>query len=979
MPRYKCPFPDCTFETDDVQDSLAAVLISVHSAGTQTAAAPSTGGNVAAKVEKVCRPTISTAGSSEDWSYFLTRWQDYVDATKITGKDKVVQLLECCDEQLQKDLTWNTGSLTTKPIEDVMSAIRKLAVWEENTIVARVQLHNMDQDRDETVTSFCARLRGQAGICKFTTQCSSCDTNVNYTEHILRDVLTRGLADSEIQLDLLGDKNQDMTPEEVLQFVEAKESGKRSAGRLLQAQGADAARSQYRSAKNTELKNCKLTNPTPDLCHYCGKHGHGKNSPARVRKLECPAYGKHCDHCGRANHFGAVCQAKSQPGKRRSTPPNVTTSEAEGAVFDALCMVNNSCQHQSTSAITLDHHLYNDLNDCWVWQKSQPQPLITLTATLHPDDYKALGFQPASQQPQSIRLSAMADTGCQSYLASTTVLRRLGLNQKDLIPVTTRMHAANNSDIKILGAIILRFSGTSQSGQTSETRQIVYITNDSNKLFLSRETCTALGIISGNFPTVGEAPQPSTANEKQKPSDAAEQIHLSPTPNTLESAHHQSCNCPHRTAPPTKPTQPPFPATEENRQHLQEWLLDYYKSSTFNTCEHQQLPLMDSVPMWLMIDPEAEPVAHHTPVPVPLHWQEDVKAGLDHDVSLGVLEPVPVGEPVTWCHRMVVCAKKNGKPHCTVDFQALNRHATRETHQAQSPFHQARMVPHNTKKTVFDCCNGYQSIPLHKDDYHLTTFITPWGQYHYKTAPQGYIASGDGFSRRFDEIVSHVLNKTKCVDNTLHWSDNPSDSFTQAVAWLDLCGCHGIILNPDKFVLGADTVEFAGFEITLDNVRPCRKFLDAICNFPTPANLPDMRSWFGLINQVSYAYAITDRMLPFHQLLKPGTPFHWNDTLNQLFEKSKAVTASEIEKGVRIFDKSKPTCLATDWSKSGIGFWLFQKHCECASKKPFCCPTGWKIALVGSRFTHPAESRYAPVEGEALAVADALDKHDFLS
>ena len=52
MPKYKCPFPDFTFETDDVQDPLAAVLISVHSTGTHTAAAPSTSGNAAAKVEK---------------------------------------------------------------------------------------------------------------------------------------------------------------------------------------------------------------------------------------------------------------------------------------------------------------------------------------------------------------------------------------------------------------------------------------------------------------------------------------------------------------------------------------------------------------------------------------------------------------------------------------------------------------------------------------------------------------------------------------------------------------------------------------------------------------------------------------------------------------------------------------------------------------------------------------------------------------
>ena len=26
----------------------------------------------------------------------------------------------------------------------------------------------------------------------------------------------------------------------------------------------------------------------------------------------------------------------------------------------------------------------------------------------------------------------------------------------------------------------------------------------------------------------------------------------------------------------------------------------------------------------------------HTPIPVPLHWQEEVKAGLDRDVNLGV-------------------------------------------------------------------------------------------------------------------------------------------------------------------------------------------------------------------------------------------------------------------------------------------------------------------------------------------------------
>ena len=238
-----------------------------------------------------------------------------------------------------------------------------------------------------------------------------------------------------------------------------------------------------------------------------------------------------------------------------------------------------------------------------------------------------------------------------------------------------------------------------------------------------------------------------------------------------------------------------------NRETLRQFLLDNYKGSTFNTCEHQPLPMMSGPPLKVMIDPEATPFAYHSPIPVPLHWRADVKAGLDRDVLLGVIEPVPVGEPVTWCHRMVVCAKKVGKPRRTVDFQRLNKIATRETHHTQPPFHQARSVPQHTKKSVFDVWNGYHSVALCKEDRALATFITPWGRYRYMTAPRGYIASGDGYTRRFDDIASDVPNKTiQCIDDTIMWSDPITAAFHQAVEWLPLCGNNGITLNPSKFV-----------------------------------------------------------------------------------------------------------------------------------------------------------------------------------
>ena len=67
----------------------------------------------------------------------------------------------------------------------------------------------------------------------------NCQANVDYTEAILQDVLCQGLEDSEIPLELLGDKNQDITLEQILRFVEAKEAGKRSASQLLLTHATD--------------------------------------------------------------------------------------------------------------------------------------------------------------------------------------------------------------------------------------------------------------------------------------------------------------------------------------------------------------------------------------------------------------------------------------------------------------------------------------------------------------------------------------------------------------------------------------------------------------------------------------------------------------------------------------------------------------------------------------------------------------------
>ena len=257
-----------------------------------------------------------------------------------------------------------------------------------------------------------------------------------------------------------------------------------------------------------------------------------------------------------------------------------------------------------------------------------------------------------------------------------------------------------------------------------------------------------------------------------------------------------ACDCPQRSAVPPKPKHLPFDPVPANNERMKRWLLERYASSTFNTCPHRPLQQMAGPPVEIHVDGDAKPKACHKAATVPLHWQKRVKEDLKQDVALGILEKVPYGVPVTWCHRMVVTRKHNGAPRRTVDLSPLNRFCKRETFSSESPFHLARRIPQDTWKTVTDAWNGYHSVPLKRSNRNLTTFITPFGRYRYTRTPQGFLSSGDSYNRRFDAILSDFKDKERCVDDTVHYDADLRAHWWRTLEFLSLVGSSGIVLNP---------------------------------------------------------------------------------------------------------------------------------------------------------------------------------------
>ena len=710
-------------------------------------------------------------------------------------------------------------------------------------------------------------------------------------------------------------------------------------------------------------------------CSGCGSSQHGPYN--RNRSKQCKAYGKTCAKCGKNNHFTTICKSTTTTTKaiESSTETEQDEPSVNGFVTGMLATTMTSpssaapgvnsmrrTAKSNVNCIPIPHHIYD--KEMREWKKRSPRssPTIEISLSVDRQAYKDLQLnmpdfvkRPGAGHSRA-RIGTL-DSGAQLTVMNETELQALGVKRESIFPLALSVNTVTKSSIDLVGGIFLIISAFDEKSKMKRiSRQLCYISKSVAGIYLSEEACIDLGYI-------------------QQDQSAASVSAMNVKCTNTGVGSDTSCQCPRRTLPPAGPIPLPCKPVVENLPKLKEYILEKFASSAFNVCERQPLPLMDTAPpLRLFVDQQATPKAIMSPAVIPIHWQTPVKEGLDRDEALGVIAKVPVNTPVKWCSRMLVTPKTDGTPRRVIDYTTINRHAPRQLHHTRSPYTIAASVPPNQVKTVLDNWHGYHSVPIHPDDQHLTTFITPYGRYMYKTVPQGFISAGDGYTQRMDQIVQGTPNFDHCVDDSILWDVDIETNFHKVCDFLKKCSNAGCVFNPSKFQFAEQQVNFLGFKITSTGLGPTDEFVDVIKSFPVPTTLTEMRSWLGTINQVSYTFATSKQMEPFRSLLSSKLPFTWSPELNEAFIESKHEVVRQCQLGVRKFEPQRPTALASDWSRALVGCWLTQKFCQCDSTIPGCCSLGWQTVHVSSKFNTPAVANYHPVEGEAYAAAWALEK-----
>ena len=376
-----------------------------------------------------------------------------------------------------------------------------------------------------------------------------------------------------------------------------------------------------------------------------------------------------------------------------------------------------------------------------------------------------------------------------------------------------------------------------------------------------------------------------------------------------------------------------------------------------------QVKVMDGEEFRIELVDNAQPFCVQTPRAIPFAYREKLKNELDLLFSQGIITPVTT--PTEWCAPIVVTPKKDtDRIRLCVDLSRLNRYIKRERYQSATPVQAvADIAAENAKNfTKLDALKGYHQCPLDRKSQELTTFITPFGRFKFLRAPFGISSISEHYNRRMDEAFAGLQGYRRVVDDVVIFDKDKTQHASHVREFLQRCSERKITLNTEKWVYAQTEVSFAGFHLSQDGYHIDDSIITSISKFPTPVNRTDLRSFIGLVNQLSSSTpTLVGLLAPLRPLLSTKNDFLWSTSLTDAFESVKQSLTSAPT--LSYFDPDSLTRLCTDASRQGLGFVLQQKRADT-----------WTLVQAGSRFLSDMESRYVIIELEMLAVAWGIAK-----
>jgi hypothetical protein len=367
--------------------------------------------------------------------------------------------------------------------------------------------------------------------------------------------------------------------------------------------------------------------------------------------------------------------------------------------------------------------------------------------------------------------------------------------------------------------------------------------------------------------------------------------------------------------------------------------------------DYQHRPMINS-----SVTPVGQPLRR-----LPLTLRDEVTAELERMVKLDLIEKINASP---WVSNLVLVRMPDKKIRVCIDLTCVNKAIIPDAYPLATFEELTSQLAGSTVFSKIDLRWGYLQVMLADDSRDLTAFVTHEGLYRFKRL--GICSGPAAFQKIIKSITVGLDGVVNLLDDVQVHGRTVQEHDKRLATVLQRLSDHQATINTDKTVLGAKSIDFDGFQITADGVRPTESHTRALRELKPPTNVKELQSLLEAVGfYMRFVPHYANLVEPLRDLLRHNVEWQWTTTCQSAFDVidriASATSLAHFNSGSKV-----TTVVTTDASSVALGACLSQVIDS--EERP--------IAFA-SRVLTPTERNYSATEREALACLWACEHWHF--
>ena len=364
---------------------------------------------------------------------------------------------------------------------------------------------------------------------------------------------------------------------------------------------------------------------------------------------------------------------------------------------------------------------------------------------------------------------------------------------------------------------------------------------------------------------------------------------------------------------------------------------------------------------------------------VPLHYKDQVREKLEEMIRQNVLSWCKPDMRIEHCSALVIVSKKEGHGiRITVDFRILNKYLCRARITSKITIEDLLMKLQGLAYFwSIDIADAFHQIKLTKSSRRYCTIAVPWGNLYFKRLPQGLNCSSDIFDNAMSLALQGIPNTTHFRDDVFgggRTKEEHDESLRQVIQRFNQLG---IVIKTRKTKVRQTRLNFLGYILSSEGLRPCPKKVEAIKSAERPTTKEGLISFLCTIAfQERFIHRFSELSGQLHDLARKGeNPIEWTEKDAEAFEELRSALAEDALNNS--FKTEYETALWVDAGKKHHVTNERGGFSAVLSQRPKFSNENWRPCYFASKRMTDVQSRYGQTELESEAVAWGAKKFNF--